>query len=455
MGNAKSLSGQKMGSRFLPEEQAEVDKLFDALSSSDGGVATGTFSLEALKSHVKEALPPAMVARLYNGMWRVKPTDRAHGSCRSVSREQFTVFLSHLLKGSCEEKGLMVMKMISVAEGPTKTRDVQKFTEDLVASVVHVLTHRHELRGWTWRKSTVPHDSMQAMVAQLLSEMKFQDGQKFLGPQCLDQVCDQAMIEEWVFHVPLVGVFLSVVIHRGLCLLASSFDLSTLVPECHMDRGRPSESILDVLSVIYLSSHLAVEHRQCWRLLFSTQLHGQSFSQLCSLITSQGPSLIVLEDRDGYVFGGFASCSWEVKPQFQGDNKCFLFSIAPRMATYTPTGYNNHFMYLNYGQQTMPNGLGMGGQHHYFGLWVAADFGKGHSKAKPACTTYSSPQLSAQEDFQFEKMEVWGLGNLSEKDQGTNKKSILDSNPDARSLLEISGRTRHSEGLREVPKDED
>lgn len=455
MGNAKSLSGQKMGSRFLPEEQAEVDRLFDALSSSDGGVATGTFSLEALKSHVKEALPPAMVTRLYNGMWRVKLTDRAHGSCKSVSREQFTVFLSHLLKGSCEEKGLMVMKMISATEGPTKTRDVQKFTEDLVASVVHVLTQQHELRGWTWRKSTVPHDSLQAMVAQLLSEMKLQDGQKFLGPQCLDQVCDQAMIEEWVFHVPLVGMFLSVVIHRGLSLLASSFDLSTLVPECRVDRGRPCESILDVLSLVYLSSHLAVEHRQRWRLLFSTQLHGQSFSQLCSLVTSQGPSLIVLEDRDGCVFGGFASCSWEVKPQFQGDNKCFLFSVTPRMATYMPTGYNNHFMYLNYGQQTMPNGLGMGGQHHYFGLWVAADFGKGHSKAKPTCTTYNSPQLSAQEDFQFDRMEVWGVGSLSEKDQGTNKKSILDSNPEARVLLEISGRARHSEGLRELPKDED
>lgn len=50
MGNAKSLSGQKMASRFLPEEQAEVDKLFDVLSSSEGGVATGTFSLEAMKA---------------------------------------------------------------------------------------------------------------------------------------------------------------------------------------------------------------------------------------------------------------------------------------------------------------------------------------------------------------------------------------------------------------------
>lgn len=67
-----------------------------------------------------------MVTRLYTGMRRVKPTDRAHGSCKNVSREQFTAFLSQLLRGSSEEKGLMVMNMVSAAEGPTKTRDVQK-----------------------------------------------------------------------------------------------------------------------------------------------------------------------------------------------------------------------------------------------------------------------------------------------------------------------------------------
>lgn len=56
---------------------------------------------------------------------------------------------------------------------------------------------------------------------------------------------------------------------------------------------------------------------------------------------------------------------------------------------------------------------GMGGQHNYFGLWIDVDFGKGHSKAKPTCTTYNSPQLSAQEDFRFEKMEVWAVGDAS------------------------------------------
>lgn len=50
MGNAKSLSREKMSSKFLPEEQDEVDRLFDDLSSNNDGSATGTFSLEALKA---------------------------------------------------------------------------------------------------------------------------------------------------------------------------------------------------------------------------------------------------------------------------------------------------------------------------------------------------------------------------------------------------------------------
>ena len=54
---------------------------------------------------------------------------------------------------------------------------------------------------------------------------------------------------------------------------------------------------------------------------------------------------------------------------------------------------------------------GMGGQHEYFGLWLSAEFGKGHSKAKPTCTTYKSPQLSCTEEFNVDAVEVWGLGD--------------------------------------------
>lgn len=127
-----------------------------------------------------------------------------------------------------------------------------------------------------------------------------------------------------------------------------------------------------------------------------------------------------------------------------GDSRCFLFSINPYMRVFTCTGYNNHYMYLNQGQQTMPNGLvrsmlnsaqgfttpwsktklhsflslqGMGGQHGYFGLWLDCDFGNGHSRARPRCTTYGSPQLSGDEDFKLDTVEVWAVGQPPEEQE--------------------------------------
>ena len=40
-----------------------------------------------------------------------------------------------------------------------------------------------------------------------------------------------------------------------------------------------------------------------------------------------------------------------------GDSRCFLFTVLPALRVFTSTGYNEHYMYLNQNQQTMPNGL--------------------------------------------------------------------------------------------------
>ncbi|KAG8513148.1 MTOR-associated protein MEAK7 [Galemys pyrenaicus] len=479
MGNSRSGLQHKFTSQFLPEEQAEVDRLFNVLSAEEASprAPLRTFSLKALKRHVGKALPPEMVTRLYAGMKALDLSDKTQRPSDGITQEQFTVSMSHLLKGSSEEKSLVILKMISATEEPVKAGQVQKFAEDLVSALVHVLHYRQELRGWAGKKVPGAKPRIQVLAAQLLSEVKLQgkrwpagsdsgsqetcsltcavspslDGKKLAGPPRQDCDCDRAVIEDWVFRAPHVATFLSVVIRRGFSLLPSSLNLSTLVPERQVAQGREFDSLLDVPSLIYINSHLPAERRHRWRLLFASELHGHSFAQLLGHIVHQGPCVTLLEDRDGHVFGGFASRSWEVKPQFQGDNRCFLFSIMPRMAVFTHTGYNNHFMYLNHGQQTIPNGLGMGGQHNYFGLWIDVDFGKGHSKAKPMCTTYSSPQLSAKEDFQFEKMEVWAVGDTEESQLAKTGKSILDVDPEAQALLEISGRTRHSQGLREAP----
>lgn len=72
---------------------------------------------------------------------------------------------------------------------------------------------------------------------------------------------------------------------------------------------------------------------------------------------NQGPSVLVVEDRNGYMFGGFATHSWTMGPKYYGDDSSFLFMLSPKMRMFPSTGYNDHYMYLNLHQQTMPNGL--------------------------------------------------------------------------------------------------
>ena len=52
----------------------------------------------------------------------------------------------------------------------------------------------------------------------------------------------------------------------------------------------------------------------------------------------------------------------------------------------------------------------MGGQFDYFGLWLDHDYGHGHSRGEPHCSTFRSPQLAGKENFQIELLEIWGLG---------------------------------------------
>ncbi|XP_025898159.1 TLD domain-containing protein 1 [Nothoprocta perdicaria] len=465
MGNAESSSYHNHLSRFLPEEQTDIDGVFDTLLGSRGtaGAKNGkavkkTVSLTALQAYMQEALPEQMTVQLYNGMKSIDLSGKSSGPSEQIAKEQFVIFMSNLLKGNADEKITIIMRMISKVEGPVKGKQIQEFTEHLIMSLVHVLNYRKELKGWNLENTRDYASGVKALASQLLSELKLADGKKPVGRQLLEATFDQNTIEDWVYRVPQISTFLSVVIRQGFQVLHSipdqATDIVNLVPGCKGIKGRGLTSLFDIPSIIYINSHLPTELQHKWQLLFSSRVHGESFSQLCGHIVNKGSCIIILKDLDGFIFGGFASQSWEVKPQFQGDNKCFLFSVFPSLAVYTCTGYNDHYMYLNHGQQTMPNGLGMGGQHDYFGLWIDSDYGKGHSKAKPRCTTYNSPQLSAKEHFTLDAMEVWAVGDIPES-AVLKSKSILDVDPEAQALLEMTGKTRQSEGLREPVEDDD
>jgi len=92
------------------------------------------------------------------------------------------------------------------------------------------------------------------------------------------------------------------------------------------------------------------------RLLFSSKTSGASFSTLLQKIMYQGPTLVVMKDEDGYIFGAYADQDWEQGPKFFGTDRSFLFSIRPKLRIYRPSRVNNNFQYLDSGTKTLPNG---------------------------------------------------------------------------------------------------
>ncbi|KAF9420469.1 hypothetical protein BGZ94_009109 [Podila epigama] len=184
------------------------------------------------------------------------------------------------------------------------------------------------------------------------------------------------------------------------------------------------------------------------KLLFSSKLSGASFSTLLQKMTYQGPTLVIMKDEDGYVFGAYADQDWEQGPKFYGTDRSFLFTIRPKFRIYRPTHVNNHYQYLDSGTKTLPNGMGFGGQLRYFGLWLASDFQSGQSAAEPYCSTYNSPRLSKEQNFKLDEMEVWQIHpSIIERDEAP-KHSAMDTHPDAVALLEMANRKMYSKDVR-------
>lgn len=191
----------------------------------------------------------------------------------------------------------------------------------------------------------------------------------------------------------------------------------SLLPTCENINYMPDyPCFIDISQILFINSQLPNELRSKWRFLFSSQIHGESFSTLLGRIMDQGPSIIVVEDTNGHIFGGFATDSWSLSPNFVGNDDSFLFTLRPRMRSFPATNYNDHYQYLNLHQQTMPNGLGMGGQFDYWGLWIDSEYGIG--ECSETCTTYKNYiQLSATKSFKIRNVEVWGVGEKPKSEE--------------------------------------
>lgn len=55
---------------------------------------------------------------------------------------------------------------------------------------------------------------------------------------------------------------------------------------------------------------------------------------------------MVVKDKEGCVYGGYASQPWEKHSDFYGDMKSFLFTLHPKAAIYRPTGQNTNLQWV-------------------------------------------------------------------------------------------------------------
>jgi len=179
-------------------------------------------------------------------------------------------------------------------------------------------------------------------------------------------------------------------------------------------------SCLDNASILFLNTNLLLEYRKNWRFLYSTLSHARSLQEMVSKISYKGPTIMIIKDSDGNMFGAHASTSWcNTEGGWVGNGECFIFSIQPKMAIFHSTGKDENFQMLS------DELLALGGTPGNFGLELNSDLTSGSSSGN--IETFHCTQLTSGSSFSVEHVEVWGLG--PEPDERSERENTRPRQP--------------------------
>lgn len=228
------------------------------------------------------------------------------------------------------------------------------------------------------------------------------------------------------------------------------------------DPGRPGSQVPRLLYWEHIDSNMMLLRKEFawhirgalsqheleeWKLLYHSSFNGLSFNTFLGNISSdEGPTVLIIKDKEGYIYGGYASEPWERHGDFYGDMKSFLFQLYPKAAIFRPTGANTNLQWcaVNFSSNNIPNGIGFGGQANHFGLFLSASFEQGHTFS---CTTFGSPSLSKTNKIQPEVIECWGVvTQRAEQDKHEALKgTVLERFKEDRHMLNLVGLANSSE----------
>eukprot|EP00246_Nothoceros_aenigmaticus_P013844 TRINITY_DN4976_c0_g1_i2.p1 TRINITY_DN4976_c0_g1~~TRINITY_DN4976_c0_g1_i2.p1 ORF type:complete len:258 (+),score=25.45 TRINITY_DN4976_c0_g1_i2:658-1431(+) len=213
------------------------------------------------------------------------------------------------------------------------------------------------------------------------------------------------------------------------------------------DKARSSPVLLRREHAWHISGMLQLQEANEWMLCYNSSLNGLSFNTFMGNMSGvKGPSILLVRDKEGCIYGGYASQAWEKHSDFYGDLKSFLLTLQPRTCTYRPTGSNTNLQWCGVGftSDSIPNGVGFGGQIHHFGLFLASAFDRGQTHHS---VTFNNPCLSERSEIVPDVVECWAVMIKGEEDRDNErvKGTILERFKEERNMLNLVGIANSSE----------
>ena len=180
--------------------------------------------------------------------------------------------------------------------------------------------------------------------------------------------------------------------------------------------GDRADSLLDEFHAWLLAARLPLDCGLRWRQLYSSRTHGRAWPAFVAKVAERGPTVLVIRDTEGHVFGGYAPESWEKQANcFFGEEgySSQVFRLWPTLSVHKSTGRSSNFQYFGTGCTSgiNPNGCGFGGKLNYFALFLDASFERGHSFAG---STYDNPVLASGLRFEIDTVECWATSTSGE-----------------------------------------
>lgn len=247
----------------------------------------------------------------------------------------------------------------------------------------------------------------------------------------------------WCVLLPSVRKFLG-----SLLIPPDAGRLGSQVPQLvHGDNINPDLILLREEYAWHIGGALPHHELVEWKLLYHSAINGMSFNTfLGSTSNGEGPTILIIKDKDGYIYGGYASQPWERHGDFYGDLKSFLFQLYPKASIFKPTGANNNVQWCaaNFSSESIPNGIGFGGRVNHFGLFLSASFDVGQTFT---CTTFGSPCLSKTNRIFPEVIECWGIvqNGAQQEKLDAAKGTVLERFKEDRHMLNMVGLANSSE----------